>query len=497
MDSSRNRKIERMFFKCPEVNCRDYNLFPLLDEDDYMGMCSDFSLHLSDICMYIFVRSSVNYGSYVDIYIWDITNLDGYDHFVICDGFCLPEELESKFLEYAFNKTLYISELEFHEANERIIKAFPQWHYKDYGTQYMYLALQHLYFASHPSGPREILFKAEGLEYIAANMDKLYSYNILGATPSAIIDKEAPLKLLRILNRPTHFELLCNPDDCDICKGAYKIYCSCFGKGIPSVGQWNYILELYKDGGRFGGYGFRREIYEYANNFVEPNEIDAYKRYFSIKKELNLPGKFFVPNYEEIWSALDELDELIKYKNENTNTDRLIRARKTDAYRYEYSNEKYEIIMPSSAYDICEEGFTQHNCVSGYISDHAEGETTILFLRKRESPNASFVTMEVCDDEIHQVYGRFNTLPQKEVYEFIIEYAKARVFFYDMRSLILENIYRIDESDSTHGNELVEFALSHPCPIKKRKMAKTESVDIIEDHQISLDDYLNCFVEGF
>lgn len=168
MESS--RKIERMIFKCPEVNCRDYDSFPLLDEDDYMGMCSDFSQHMYAIRMYLFVKESTNYGPYVDLYIWDITNLDGYDHFVICDGFCLPEELETKFLEYALNKTLSISKLQFHEANERIIKAFPQWHYKDYRTEYIYIALQHLYFASHPCGPREILFKAEGLEYIAANM---------------------------------------------------------------------------------------------------------------------------------------------------------------------------------------------------------------------------------------------------------------------------------------------------------------------------------------
>ncbi len=496
MDSS--RKIERMFYKCPEVNCRDYDSFPLLDEDDYMGMCSDFSLHLSEICMFIFVRNSVNYGPYVDIYVWDVVNFEGYDHFVICDGFRLPEELETKFLEYAYCGKMFISVEQFFEVNQKIIKTFPQWHYKNYSVEYLYIALQHMYYASHSSGPREILFKAEGLEYIAANMDKLNSFNILGTTPSAIIDKEIPLKLLRILNRKPHFELLCEPDDCAICKGAYKKYSSYFGKEIPSAGQWNYILELYKNGGTFGGYGFKKEIYDNANNFVDPEEIDAYNRYFLIKKNLNIPGKFFVPDFDEIWSALEEMDDLLMYKKGNTYTDKLISARKTDAYRYEYSNKDYEIIMPSSAYDICEEGFNQHNCASNYISDHAEGETTILFLRKKESPNISFVTMEVgADDEIHQVYGRFNTLPQKDVYEFIVEYAKARVFFYDMRHLILENIHKIEESDSTHGNELVEFALSHRCPIMKETMAKTESVNAIEYHQIDLDEYFNSFVEGF
>lgn len=484
------RKIERLFYNCPEVNIKD--LFPLIDEDDYMGMCSDFSQHSSEICMFIFVRRLNNHIPFVDIYVWDIANLDGYDRFVICDGFRLSEEMEAKFLGYAHNQDIYISDWLFHEANKKIIDVFPNWHYKDYRVLYLNIALQHMYFASHSSGPREILFKAEGLEYIAANIDNLPCYNIMGTTPSSII-KDTPLKLLRILNREAHFELLCDQTSLDMCKSAYDKYCSFIGKRIPSVGQWNYILELYKNNGVFGGYPFKKEIYRKASNFLTPDEIDAYKQYFSLRRELSIPGKLAVPDFEEIWSELNNLEELVRYKKGNTRFDRLIAARKkAESYRYEFDNNTYEIVMPSCAFDIYWEALCQHNCLADYVTNHAEGDTTILFLRKKSNPDESFVTMEIEHEEIKQIYGTCNKLPNKDVYEFIVEYAKAKVFSYDMRDLILDNIYKIDEKDSIHGNELVEFALHNQRRIKEDS---TDYIVIMKDfHQISLEE---CFPDLF
>ncbi len=55
-----------------------------------------------------------------------------------------------------------------------------------------------------------------------------------------------------------------------------------------------------------------------------------------------------------------------------------------------------------------------------------------------------------------------------------------------MRDLILDNIYKVDEEDSVHGNELVEFALHN------QRSLKTDSVDYIvtpkECHQITMEE---------
>ena len=452
------RKIERSFFICPEVNCRDYDLFPLLDYGDYLGMCNDFCLHSSEICMFIFVRESGTHVPFVDIYVWNIANLDGYDHFIICDGFRLPEELEMKYLEYVNNKHMYISDLMFHEANKRIMSVFPQWHYKDYSGSDMSLALQHLYFASHPCGPREILFKAEGIEYIAANLDSFPGFNIIGTTPSDIIDKGMPLKLLRILNCEDGFDLLCNRSDRELCKAAYKKYSGFIGKEIPSAGQWNYILTLFKNDGIFGGYRFRRDIYDMASIFTNDDVIEVYGRLFSIRHRLGISGKITGNDLEELWNELERIENLFRFRRV-PRIDSLFAERKSESSQYEYSNKDYVIIMPTCALDICKEAVSQHNCLGDYIYAHAEGETTILFLRKRTAPDVSFVTMAVgLDLEINQVYGKYNSLPKRDVYEFIVEYAKARELTYDLGELIINNIHRIGKNDSVHKNELLEFA---------------------------------------
>lgn len=489
------RRIERMLYTCPEVNCDDHDSFPLLDENDYMGMCSEFSLHSSEICMFIFIRESSKHVPFVDIYIWDVTNLEGYDHFVICDGLRLPEELESRFLECT-HKHIYTPRAMFHEANKKVIKLFPQWHYMDYGIKYLSLALQHMYFASHSSGAREILFKADGLEYIAANLYKLPSYNLMGTTPSDIIDNEMSLKLLRVLNRKPLFELLCDQSSRDLCKAAYEKYSGFIEKDIPSVGQWNYILELYKNGGFFGGYAFKKEIYEKASNFYHQDEVDAYKKYFSIRKELGIPGRIVVPDFEEIWGELDRMEEIIRYKKGVPRLDKLFMTRRNEDYRYEYSNNNYRIIMPSRAYDIYNEALYQHNCVADYIYDHANGETTILFLRKNDAPNVPFVTMEVGSDfDIKQLYGKFNKLPQKDVYQFIVEYSKAKVISYDMGDLIIDNIHKLDRDDKGRRDELIQFALSNPCPIKTH-VEESVSTSDTEYHQISIDELItDCFFD--
>ncbi len=72
-----------------------------------------------------------------------------------------------------------------------------------------------------------------------------------------------------------------------------------------------------------------------------------------------------------------------------------------------------------------------------YVSEHAQGMTTITFIRKTKSPDKSFVTMEIRGGTIKQVYGRFNKLPALNVYRFLEEYAEKKGFMYDPYDLIM------------------------------------------------------------
>ena len=88
-----------------------------------------------------------------------------------------------------------------------------------------------------------------------------------------------------------------------------------------------------------------------------------------------------------------------------------------------------------------------------YICKHATGEITILFLRKKDRPDEPFVTMEVKDWQIKQVYGCCITIPRKDVFQFLVEKYSKKALFMDLESMI-DNY--LDEEDKP-DDELMEY----------------------------------------
>ena len=76
--------------------------------------------------------------------------------------------------------------------------------------------------------------------------------------------------------------------------------------------------------------------------------------------------------------------------------------------QYECSFGDYIFIYPKSTQDIKDEAVSQNNCVASYIDKVIDGKCHILFLRKKNKPDDSLVTIEVRDDRIVQARRRFN-----------------------------------------------------------------------------------------
>ena len=68
----------------------------------------------------------------------------------------------------------------------------------------------------------------------------------------------------------------------------------------------------------------------------------------------------------------------------------------------------YKFYYPRSVQDIKDEAVMQNNCVASYIQRVLDGECDILFLRYKELPNKSLVTIEVRNNRIVQARQRFN-----------------------------------------------------------------------------------------
>lgn len=87
--------------------------------------------------------------------------------------------------------------------------------------------------------------------------------------------------------------------------------------------------------------------------------------------------------------------------------------------RYEMETEELLIRLPECAHEIRKEGNAQHHCVATYMDRMVAGETCILFIRKKEEPDKSYYTVEVRDDEVIQVRGKYNAAPSEDVEEFM------------------------------------------------------------------------------
>ena len=87
--------------------------------------------------------------------------------------------------------------------------------------------------------------------------------------------------------------------------------------------------------------------------------------------------------------------------------------------RYEMETEELLIRLPECAHEIRKEGNAQHHCVATYMDRMVAGETCILFIRKEEEPDKSYYTVEVRNDEVIQVRGKYNAAPSEDVEEFM------------------------------------------------------------------------------
>lgn len=79
---------------------------------------------------------------------------------------------------------------------------------------------------------------------------------------------------------------------------------------------------------------------------------------------------------------------------------------------------KYCFIYPNSTQDIKDEAVCMNNCVASYIQRVIDGRCHILFLRYKEKPDESLVTIEVRNNKIVQALQKFNnplTSEQQEV----------------------------------------------------------------------------------
>lgn len=149
------------------------------------------------------------------------------------------------------------------------------------------------------------------------------------------------------------------------------------------------------------------------------NILDQYSDYVKkaicLGKDYDKYPKDFVGTYERI---LDEYNRTKnKVRTKNLEKRRMLEKLYFDnnvKHEYEIEYKDYVFIYPKSAEEIRAEGKNNHNCVATYIKHVIKGKCDILFLRKKDAPHKSLVTLEIKNGQVVQARRVCNSLVTEE-----------------------------------------------------------------------------------
>jgi hypothetical protein len=90
-----------------------------------------------------------------------------------------------------------------------------------------------------------------------------------------------------------------------------------------------------------------------------------------------------------------------------------------------YENDTFQVIIPTTREEFAKEGSEQSNCVySMYLNKVLDGETRVVFIRRKDNLDKSYITCEVRHNgHIQQYLTKYNYSPKEEdAIEFYREY---------------------------------------------------------------------------
>ena len=462
------RTFERMVYKAPEVNCEDYEKYPMVDEQDFIYMENHFCGNMDYAYLFPYVSMTEDGRIYIEIYVWDcLLYPTSFKRFVLCNGHRLTEKDEQSYLQYIkeAKQEKLITDLGMLQSFvDRVHEKFPSWNINE-SIFYppLFLVLMQLYFVCHRSGIREILYKA-GLDNIANNIDGISGCNILGSSPESIFDAHMPIKLLRLLNRPDMIHYMLADDTLEMCADIYKKFSGYIDTDSISPAQWSYLVTLYFDTD-VPNRKFNRALYNRLSEEWDGDVIMEYYKFLDLKKKFPRL-KLKLPKPTDVSAAVTRLDYASNYEKYKILENRLVKKRTLNT-SYEYADDSYLVRMPSDGMEMCMEAIQQGNCLINYIESHAKAQTTIVFLRTRLNPDKSFVTVEISNYKIVQAYAKYNSLPDKDVLYFLEKYAAKKQFMFDPENLIEDYLEDVDlDGDEVDGllEYLAEYRKRHEYP---------------------------------
>lgn len=179
---------------------------------------------------------------------------------------------------------------------------------------------------------------------------------------------------------------------------------------------------------------FEEKIYLWKKHASHYGYETEYVDYLRMAKELNYPldnsWYHFPSSYEKLVALHDRavvenraLHEQLRAKELADQREQFIKA-VAPFSAYEWKEGGMIAVAAKEPSDLITEGRTLNHCVGSYVGKVSRGETMIFFIRHADEPEKPYVTLELRDRTITQVYGNHDTMPKKDAVDFVKAWEK-------------------------------------------------------------------------
>ena len=102
------------------------------------------------------------------------------------------------------------------------------------------------------------------------------------------------------------------------------------------------------------------------------------------------------------------------------------KAAELQKYAYTPTKCDYMFVVPQTALAAVDEANQQSNCLvsAKYMDRVIDGTSVLVFMRPKNAPDTSCVTIEICGDKINQAYQASNRAPTNSQRNAIQKYAE-------------------------------------------------------------------------
>ena len=170
------------------------------------------------------------------------------------------------------------------------------------------------------------------------------------------------------------------------------------------------------------------EVLDVKNN---PHASGDYYDYLRNCEKLDIPmdeTTLFPQNFQRAdqlcIEAVTELEDSKTRENADMQARAFRKSQEEKKKLYEFEDDKFILILPTTKKEFNTEGRNMHNCVAGYYDRVRKGDTTVLFLRRKENPEQSYCTVEIKGNELIQCRSIYNGDAPFEAREFMDKFLR-------------------------------------------------------------------------